>query len=338
MDAHRAALTLLNHYFHNPRPDIRDDAIEMRDQFGFDLVPLGDRKNAWHPGWNTRDAVPLNDPATKMLGLRVGRFNHGLCVIDVDLKNPDPDGSTKSLRAFLELQRKHPELPDLIRSCGYCVESTTGGWHFYFMGDPAWSSVSSPLELKTNGTQIVIPPSRFNGKPYRVMRITDWQDGRPVLVPSREDDEIGPIPDLPVAIYQTTRVLTDPKDPKRRPLPALRASSDGLGRRYRDRASAERAYEELLHRVACTGPGNRFTPVQSVACSIIEFADALPHRDPVRDIEQNFSGDPDQLHDILGWAIEKHEKRHLKMVRVARHDPYTDTLFAKIKNKKRNAS
>jgi hypothetical protein len=88
----------------------------------------------------------------------------GLTVIDVDIKKGKAGDAT--LRA---LTQQHGELPDT-----YCVNTPSGGVHFYF-ATPAGVSIRSGngklglgVDVKAGGGYVLIPPSVINGTAYTV--------------------------------------------------------------------------------------------------------------------------------------------------------------------------
>lgn len=322
----RELLLVLNQYAHAPTRDIREVATELRDDFGFDLVPLRADKRPFQKGWTTADALPLDHPSTAMVGLRLGRFTGGLCVIDVDVKGqPDPaTGITKSLQTFRDLLRAHPTLAELIETTGFCVETPSGGWHFYFIGRPDWKSVAQPIELKTNATQVVIPPSCSTKGQYRVMRIVRMTDEGPTLAPTSADDWSGSIPDLPVAIYEAIHRL---KNPRRNPLAVASISGSEVGFCFPSRASAERRYETLLSDLRSAANGERWTTLQRLAPALFEFRDLLD-RDIATDIRSASAADPQEIDRIISWASSKSNKR---MARVRPLSPAMERIHARLK-------
>jgi hypothetical protein len=140
--------------------NLLDSAISLAENFGWRLIPLKGKKpiiRDW-PRNASNDAAQLKKwwrahPGANM-GVATGAAS-GTDVLDVD--------GEKGKRSLLELQEKYGQLPETVLS-----ETGGGGLHYFFSdsGEDFKNStgkIAAGLDFKTNGGQVVLPPSTHPG-------------------------------------------------------------------------------------------------------------------------------------------------------------------------------
>lgn len=104
--------------------------------------------------WNLRPHLNL--------GIATGGVSGGLVVIDCDYH---PDEGRDGLSVKAEWEAIHGEFPRTV-----CVETPTGGEHYYFRSDEPFNCSTNhekAIDIRADGGYVVAPPSIHpNGKPY----------------------------------------------------------------------------------------------------------------------------------------------------------------------------
>jgi Bifunctional DNA primase/polymerase, N-terminal len=108
-------------------------------------------------------------------------------VLDVDQHGPAGNGF-----AALERLRR----AGLLDSAGACVRTPRGGLHIYFAGSSQRNGhlVGQHIDFRSAGGYILAPPSRVDGRPYRLMKALDgqggldWSEVTGLLQPRRQPD------------------------------------------------------------------------------------------------------------------------------------------------------
>jgi hypothetical protein len=115
--------------------------------------------------WQALEKTPLNMYEKNCnWGILCGKIN-GFIVVDIDVK----DGKYKIAKEFIKQY-------DLINKCEYIVKTTSGGYHFYFKYDESIRTCHpkfnehSFIDICSNGSFVVCPPSVVNSKEYVVMK------------------------------------------------------------------------------------------------------------------------------------------------------------------------
>lgn len=163
-----------------------DEILKAALQYGSRAVPLNGKIPAVGQNWPSWNATPesitawyAGHPAAN-IGVRCG---NGLVVLDIDTR----DGGEESLARLVAEHGRPPIGPTVITG--------SGGFHCYFHGDCRSRNLRSigidGLEIKSDGTQVVAPPSIHpdTGRAYA------WHPERPRLGE-------GPLPELPAWLLE----------------------------------------------------------------------------------------------------------------------------------------
>jgi Bifunctional DNA primase/polymerase, N-terminal len=142
-----------------------------------DATTNPDRISAWFsrlPRWNV--AIATGTP--------------GPDVLDVDQHGPAGNG-------FAALKRLGKA--GLLDGANACVRTPGGGLHLYFTGSHQRNGhlAGQHVDFRSEGGYILAPPSRIDGKPYRLVRTLDgqgsldWAAVTKLLEPQREQHRPG---------------------------------------------------------------------------------------------------------------------------------------------------
>jgi hypothetical protein len=140
--------------------NVLDSAILLAENFGWRLIPLNGKKpiiGRW-PSRASNDAAQLKKWWSEHPRANVGAVTGAASGFDVF----DVDGE-KGKRSLRELEKKYGQLPKTVMS-----ETGGGGLHYFFSHTEenfknSTGKIAPGLDFKTDGGQVVLPPSTHPG-------------------------------------------------------------------------------------------------------------------------------------------------------------------------------
>ncbi len=148
---------------------LASEAVELT-QFGFSVFPLRpNRKDPAIKGGFTNATTEAEAVEYEWslrpnmnVGIATGGVSNGLVVIDCDYH---PEDGRDGLSVKAEWEREHGDFPETV-----CVETPTGGEHYYFRSDEPFNcstNADKAIDIRADGGYVVAPPSIHpNGRPY----------------------------------------------------------------------------------------------------------------------------------------------------------------------------